>query len=882
MAEPTALFPTWKFHAPVLPALRDEPPVVGRIAEALTRRPAVVVVAPAGSGKTTALAAWSANPAPLRPLWVRLDAQDDDPLTLTAALAQAIRVTFDHEPVRIDRMLDSPVAPELNQLATAVAVELEDLDQVALVLDDVHHLRSSASLHLLEALWDGLAASCRLVVASRTEPSIALPMRRVRRQVHELRAPDLRLDRPQIEALLADHDVHDDATTDAVLQRCSGWAAAAVLLAANLGTGSSEAQRRQVSLRSSEAEVDEFLRSELLAHLDPELREFVLDTSLLAELDPQACREVTEREVGDVTAMLEQVRRRGLAERVVTTEGPDPRTALRYHERIAAFLRTELAAQRSPDRLAELHRRAARVSPPMQAVELLVAIGDTDAAASMVADEGRRLLQTPGGRVPRSWLTPFQGSASASEPWVELLCGLAAIEDGDIAAAVSHLAPSTAEMRERGDRAGFFHSAYGLAEADLMAGRVDEAAGLFDELLALDTTPDERVKVLAGNFWLEFFGCRWPELAGHLEEAFALAFTSCTELGRSSLALGLGTELLFAPTGATWLSERAAEMARRLERDEMARTSLEVMQAAAHLMGGRLDLAAELAEGVDEQVLELGSLNWLAMAADRVRLGIALSSGDHQEVERIVDAARRILAESGRHHQERAMYAYAAARSALLTGQLEQVGPARLILGEVTDEDRPDAGITAAVLDALELRRRGDLEAAETVLSGVSDFQRTLRFCLLTGLVDPELAAVRLALGRPDDAVATVRPTLALLERIGGLGILAIDGPGTHVDVLRACNGDPEVGAAANAALDLLQHRVRPAGVLVAATGERITSREMEVLELVIAGETNRGVAERLYIGERTVKSHMTSLMRKLGVGSRTAAVARSRELGIG
>ncbi|MGF1473790.1 MAG: response regulator transcription factor, partial [Rubrobacteraceae bacterium] len=71
--------------------------------------------------------------------------------------------------------------------------------------------------------------------------------------------------------------------------------------------------------------------------------------------------------------------------------------------------------------------------------------------------------------------------------------------------------------------------------------------------------------------------------------------------------------------------------------------------------------------------------------------------------------------------------------------------------------------------------------------------------------------------------------------------------------------------------------RVRP--VEVPTTGETLTSREVEVLRLVAEGATNRDIAGRLFVSERTVKSHMTSILRKVGVSSRTQAAARAREL---
>ena len=63
---------------------------------------------------------------------------------------------------------------------------------------------------------------------------------------------------------------------------------------------------------------------------------------------------------------------------------------------------------------------------------------------------------------------------------------------------------------------------------------------------------------------------------------------------------------------------------------------------------------------------------------------------------------------------------------------------------------------------------------------------------------------------------------------------------------------------------DTSRNRPPRRGWLYPETGERLTTRELDVLRLVTAGASNRVIAERLFIGERTVKSHMTSLMRKL------------------
>ena len=79
--------------------------------------------------------------------------------------------------------------------------------------------------------------------------------------------------------------------------------------------------------------------------------------------------------------------------------------------------------------------------------------------------------------------------------------------------------------------------------------------------------------------------------------------------------------------------------------------------------------------------------------------------------------------------------------------------------------------------------------------------------------------------------------------------------------------------------LQILEGQQSNRPVHVSTTGETLSPREMEVLHLIAAGATNRDIAEELVISEPTVKSHVTSILRKLNVKSRTQAVASAREL---
>jgi DNA-binding NarL/FixJ family response regulator len=65
------------------------------------------------------------------------------------------------------------------------------------------------------------------------------------------------------------------------------------------------------------------------------------------------------------------------------------------------------------------------------------------------------------------------------------------------------------------------------------------------------------------------------------------------------------------------------------------------------------------------------------------------------------------------------------------------------------------------------------------------------------------------------------------------------------------------------------------------AVGERLTTREREVLELLADGATNREIAGRLVLSPHTVKEHTSALYRKLGVRNRAEAARRAHELGL-
>jgi len=163
----------------------------------------------------------------------------------------------------------------------------------------------------------------------------------------------------------------------------------------------------------------------------------------------------------------------------------------------------------------------------------------------------------------------------------------------------------------------------------------------------------------------------------------------------------------------------------------------------------------------------------------------------------------------------------------------------------------------------------------------------------LTERERPDVVLMDLQMPGVDGATATAE----IAERFPGTRVLVLTTYDTDADILRAV----EAGATGYLLKDAPRERLFPA-IRSAARGETVlapavatrlvsrmrvpaeealTSREIEVLELVAKGSSNADVAASLFISEATVKTHLLHIFGKLGVDDRTAAVVSALERGI-
>lgn len=166
----------------------------------------------------------------------------------------------------------------------------------------------------------------------------------------------------------------------------------------------------------------------------------------------------------------------------------------------------------------------------------------------------------------------------------------------------------------------------------------------------------------------------------------------------------------------------------------------------------------------------------------------------------------------------------------------------------------------------------------------------------LAGQVLPDVALVDAGAGELEDLDQVARlslaqpglPIVALAEDLGGLaqalsfGAAALLPSGTDARTLAAAllaavNGLVSVPRSEILALLPVEEPIEAA---VRAPVESLTAREIEVLQLMARGLTNRQIAGRLHISEHTVKFHAAAILGKVNARSRAEAVARAIGLG--
>ena len=350
---------------PPTPATKYRPPVPTRslvsrdrlidLLRAGGRRRVVLIHAPSGFGKSTLAAQWREELVRdgVAVAWLTIDDDDNNVVWFLAHLLESLRRVRPALAASLGQVLEAHGDHAGRYVLTTLIDEIhDDDDRIALVIDDWHRVSDPATTAALGFLLEHGCHHMQIIVTSWSRAGLPVSRLRIRDELVEIGCESLCFNDSEARSFL--NDVGglqlSGSDVDALTASTDGWAAALQLAALSL-RGGGDANSLIGRLSGASDVVGEFLAENVVDTLEPELREFLLATS------------ITERTCGGLASvlagvtrgqvMLEDVERRGLFLQRVDDD-PD---WYRYHQMFAEFLRGRLTHDR-PDHLEQLHRIA--------------------------------------------------------------------------------------------------------------------------------------------------------------------------------------------------------------------------------------------------------------------------------------------------------------------------------------------------------------------------------------------------------------------------------------------------------------------------------------------------------------------------------------------
>ena len=908
-----------KLHVPGLRAdLVPRPRLAQRLDEGRGRG-LVLVCAPAGYGKTVLLAGWvQGGRHPVA--WLSLDAGDNDPARFWRHAVAALDRVRPGISEQAGPLLGPPAPPSFEPLVTALVNELDgqpDTDEapLLLVLDDYHVISSPLVHESLGFLLEHQPPGLQLVLTSRSDPPLALARLRARGQLTELRAAELRFTPAEAAALLQQVAAAPgarpgaplpDAVAATLAARTEGWAAGLQLAALSL-RGQDDVEGFVAAFTGSHRYVLDYLAEEVLERQPGRVREFLLETSVLDRLSGELCDAVTGRPGSQ--ALLEQTERAGLF--VVPLD--EVRGWWRYHHLFADLLRARLQAEQ-PARVPELHRNAAGWYAERgladDAIRHAVAAGEMTWAARLIEQhfDAAHSLRGEAATVQR-WLTPLPADLVRSRPRLLLAQGVQAVTGGrleeaeQLADAAERAYAGTGEepLEPTIGRAGSLLVNVPVMIA-LVRGYLAQLRG--DAKGTAEFGAQARAGSAEGEWILRSIAQGQLTVAEWLDGRLGEAERGFAEGIAGRRAVGL-------PTWGAWESYELGQVQYAQGRlDAATATCKEALDTVARPGRAPLPAAGPAYVGLAEvayQRNELGSARenatrgitlcrsfvfTMPLAAGLATLAWIRQAGNDPAgaLDAMEEAARAAPGPPGLLNPIPARRARLLLAQGDLAGAVRWTNEAGLLADDEPDYAREPGHLVLARILLAQARPGPALALLDRLYAAAAAQDRVASLIEIGALRALGLAAS----GEEAAAVAALAGALTLACSQGYIRVFADEGAPMAALLARLIAAQRSGGAAAEVPLGCLARLERALGAqdlapdagrggstAVLAMIEQLTSRELEVLEMLAAGRSNQAIARQLVVALDTVKKHVSHLLGKLGAANRTEAVARARELGL-
>ena len=854
-----------KLRAPELPSAHVPRPALSALLSQEGAR-LTLLSGPPGAGKTTLLAEWVANQPDRRWAWFSVDVLDNDPIRFWTYVVAALQ---SYEPSVGVEALDLLRDAEENEsmiFVESLAADLADLaSPITLIFDDVHRVENRPVLRALDYLIEHLPARQRVIISTRADPPLSLHRLRARGELLELRQSDLQFTQQDAETFFERFgDVRlGQAEVRLLTERTEGWIAG-LLLAALALRGEEDPEPFVRRLALFQPTLADYLLGEVIERQPTAVKEFLLKTSILTELNASLCDAITGRSASQ--RMLRTLD----AQNLFVLPLDPTRHSFRYHHLVAELLSSEFRAtdgqawRQAHHRAAEWYIEAERHS---EAMDHLFAGGFLDEALDLIIDTVTRQWDAGQAADLSRWLDRFSEGFFDTRPKRMLDLALILVLGGRYAEAARCL-----DEVERAFTSGGHRDA--LQEARLTGVRFVWAQFQGDAALTIDWgekaidcyRPDADdgyfnrlpAALVRSWGWLDDTEAAWaawrrpypfppvPEsiarlltpttlsqirlLEGHLQEAEQLADEALEYVNRAGPDHPILAEARLTRAGVYWERNQLDESEREFESAlRQAETNNLVPFVVIALVGlaciwagsGHREEAFELISRCHRANRPLALPQAFAMRVDSTKARLLLAEGATSEARRLIKLMPPSVESSF-------------LRTRLALAQGDRKGASQLLTHAETSVRTPRRRLEWQLLDA----RCGSPSGADS-LAGAIEFAAQHQF-------------VRCFVDEGDEL-------RALLHQHAGLS------PASFVQDLLAAFDAP-----AGATTSHIDPLVDP-----------LSEREQVVLTYLPSWVSNDEIAAELYISLNTLKTHLRSIYRKLGANSRREAVTQARSRGL-
>lgn len=856
----------------------------------LTRHPAgldaptaarvVLVRAPAGFGKSTAMMqchrALEARGQTVA--WLTLDALDNDLSRFLHYLGEMM--------VQAGIVSAPPLSP-----VEAVDAIAAHPSAFTFFMDELDTLRDASVLGLLRELIERLPRGGQLVVGCRGWPDLGLGRLRARGQLVEVGPAQLRFSLEETRVFLRNRDAQlPEHALLTLHNRCEGWAT-------GLWLASLALQRRRdtvalaESFSGSDQALAEYLAEDVLVHESPEVREFLLRTSVLKQLTVPICAALCPQ--ADCAAMLEHLATHGV---FLTRIGDAPPT-WRYHSLFASFLHGQLAQQPGPQ-VRELHGAASRAyeaeGRPVPAIDHAILAQDHVRAIALLEMHAESFVSQGRLRLLDRWFqavipATLQGyerlthlslwAACFTRGPIETLAQMGCVDARPAEGEPAQYLALRAMLLALQDR---YADAYAVGRQALAAlpselpfadSALLNLMANISSVLGLSTESRTRLDMARSRFGASPFNRMYAESLEGMLDLFEGRMRQAT--ARFRIAVESTHQATFNQShGNAWagvLYAYAMYEANRLEK-------------ADHLLNIYLPMARDVGLP-DHMILGHALRTRLAFAAGDVDSALhTLTELEHlghlRHLPRVVAAAHleraRIFMQQGNSRAAQNELRRASAIPPCDGGAQDGY---RLLAQDLEYPALAQLRWNACFGDAL--AAAGEAALLATGAERAGRYRRALKLRLIQAMAEHRA-------GRP--ATALLEPLLQAACREGFVRLVLDEAP--WITPLLAAylvaeqgggheGSDPiyaeylrQLQASAHIALDADSAQEMPAPPV-----EPLTRKELHVLQLLAEGYSNNAIAEKMVVADTTVRTHLRHINAKLGASSRTQAVALARRL---